>query len=94
MVNNAPHNQHLKKPVYFENLRYRKNRTALRQSTTSEAVAIFLLEAQSRQQISSLYQTVPPPVACAVNQSATPNHPCVHKQHIFSPETEPTIPKL
>ena len=31
---------------------------------------------------------MPPPVACAVNLSATPNHPCIHTQHMFSPENE------
>ena len=94
-MNNVPYKRQYKKPTsILKTLRNRKNRTALRQSTANESMDIFdskrKTDIKSQQLVSrgaplprvpSIY---PPP----------PNGPCVHKKHMFSPDTEPTIPML
>ena len=75
-MNNAPYNQHLKRPTsILKTLRSRKNRTVLRQSTTSEAVTLFVSKRTADNKYQKLVSDGAPPVACVVKQSATPNHP-------------------
>ena len=94
-MNNAPYNQRLNKPTpMLKTLRNRETAPYCGNPQPARPWHFFTRSTQQTTTLKNLSETVPPPVACFVNQSATLNHLCVPKQHMFSPETEPTIPKL